>query len=169
MTLDSQHSPQPGLGGSHHLPPCSILCSSPRGPHPNGFLSWDSQVGVPKFQQLELLQLWGCITSFENLQSWWGLKQSCSPCQELSNSVSHFTCTHQGQVNSWLLVVESQTTSLTPGLFFCHNLCCKCPNGSCKPIFDIYTVRWLFVPPLPVLQGGYAEAHLLLMKGKTQV
>ncbi len=25
------------LGGSHHLPPYSILCTSPRGPHPNGF------------------------------------------------------------------------------------------------------------------------------------
>jgi hypothetical protein len=34
---DTQDSPRPGLGGSHHLPPYSILCSSPQGPHPNGF------------------------------------------------------------------------------------------------------------------------------------
>jgi hypothetical protein len=34
---DTQDSPRPGLGGSHHLPPYSILCDSPRGPHPNGF------------------------------------------------------------------------------------------------------------------------------------
>jgi hypothetical protein len=46
---DSQDSPQSGLGGSHHLPPYSILCAFPRGPHPNGFLSWDSQMGVLKF------------------------------------------------------------------------------------------------------------------------
>jgi len=34
---DTQDSPRPGLGGSHHLPPYNILCTSPRGPHPNGF------------------------------------------------------------------------------------------------------------------------------------
>ncbi len=26
-----------------------------------------------------------------------------------------------------------------PTFFFLLNLCCKCPNGSCKPILDIYT------------------------------
>ncbi len=35
--MDTQDSPRPGLGGSHHLPPYSILCSWPRNPHPNGF------------------------------------------------------------------------------------------------------------------------------------
>jgi hypothetical protein len=34
--LDSQDSPWPKLGGSHHLPPYSIPCASPRGPHPSG-------------------------------------------------------------------------------------------------------------------------------------
>ncbi len=34
---DTQDSPRPGLGGSHHLPPYSILCDSPRSPHPNGY------------------------------------------------------------------------------------------------------------------------------------
>ncbi len=34
---DTQDSPRPGLGGSHHLRPYSILCDSPRGSHPNGF------------------------------------------------------------------------------------------------------------------------------------
>ncbi len=42
---NTQDSPRPGLGGSHHLPPYSILCSSPRGPHPNGF----SLPGLPGF------------------------------------------------------------------------------------------------------------------------
>jgi hypothetical protein len=39
---DSLNSPQPGLGGSHHLPPYTIFCVRPRDVHPNGFLSWDS-------------------------------------------------------------------------------------------------------------------------------
>jgi hypothetical protein len=34
---DTQDSPRLGLGGSHHLPPYSILCTSPRGLHPNDF------------------------------------------------------------------------------------------------------------------------------------
>ncbi len=33
---NTQDSSRPRLGGSHHLPPYSILCASPRGPHPNG-------------------------------------------------------------------------------------------------------------------------------------
>ncbi len=54
---NTQDSPRPGLGGSHHLPPYSIFCASPQGPHRNGFLSQDSQVGVLKLQQLGLLRL----------------------------------------------------------------------------------------------------------------
>jgi hypothetical protein len=46
-TLDSEDSPRLGLGGSHHLPPYSIFSASPRHPHSNGFLSHDSQGGVP--------------------------------------------------------------------------------------------------------------------------
>jgi hypothetical protein len=111
-TLDSQDSPQPELRGNHHLPPYNILCSSPRGRHPNGFLSRDSQVGVPKFQQLGLSQLLRCITSCADLRSQWVWKQSCSPYRELSNDMLHFTCTHQSQVDSRLLVVESQIVKL---------------------------------------------------------
>jgi hypothetical protein len=136
---DTQDSPWPRLGGSHHLPPYSILCASPRQPHPNGFLSRASQVGVPKFHQLGLLRLWGRITSYENLWSRWGLKQSCSPSQELFNGMLHATCTQGNWVDSWLLVVGSQTTNLTPGLSFGHNLCFRCPNGRCNPNLDIYT------------------------------
>jgi hypothetical protein len=42
------------------------------------------------------------------------------------------------QVNSWLFVVGNQTASLTLDLSFGHNLCFRCPNGSCEPIWDIY-------------------------------
>jgi hypothetical protein len=66
------------------------------------------------------------------------LKKSCSPHQEIFNGMSHIACTQGNQVDSRLLVVESQTFDLIPSLFFGHNLCFKCPNGQCKPIFNIY-------------------------------
>jgi hypothetical protein len=70
-----------------------------------------------------------------------GPKQSCRSPQKLSNIVSHSTCTHQDWVNSQLLVVENQTASLTPDFSFDHNLCYRCPNGSCEVILNIYTSR----------------------------
>ncbi len=45
------NSPRPGLRGSHHLPPYSILCVSPPRLHPNGSFSRDSQIGVPKLSR----------------------------------------------------------------------------------------------------------------------
>jgi hypothetical protein len=38
-------------------------------------------------------------------------------------------------------MVRSQITNLTLGPSFGHNLCFKCPNGSCKLILDIYILR----------------------------
>jgi len=137
VTLDSQDSPRPRFGGSYHLPPYSILYTFPWGPHPNGFLSRDSQVGV--------LQLCGAITLCLDFRSGWGLKQSCISYRELSNDMLHTTCTHKSRVDSRLFMVENQTVSLTLDLSFCHNLCCRCPNGSCEPILNIYTsiaFRW---------------------------
>jgi hypothetical protein len=130
--LDTQDSPRPELGGSHHLSPYSILCASPWGPHPNGFLSRDSHL----FPHMGLLQIWERIISCAYLRLRWVLKQSCNPCQELSNSMSHITCTQGNRVNSRFLMVGSQTANLTPNLSFGHNLCFKCPNEQCKPILD---------------------------------
>ncbi len=138
-TPNTQDSPRPGLGGSHHLPPYSILCASPREPHPNGFLSRDSQVGVPKLHQPRVPQLWGRITSYADLGSRHVLKQSYSPCQELSNGMLHVSCTQVNRVDSRLLVVGSQIANLTPGHSFAHNLCYRCPNEQWEPILDIYT------------------------------
>ncbi len=45
---DIQDSPRPRLGGSHHLPPYSILYTSPRSPHPNGFSLSGLLRGSPK-------------------------------------------------------------------------------------------------------------------------
>jgi hypothetical protein len=138
---DSLDSPRPRLRGSHDLPPYSILCVSPRHLHPNGFLSRDSQGGVSKLSRFRLPPLCGVITLYPNLRLGWGLKQTCSFRWWLFNGVPHSTCMHWGRANSRLLVVESQTASLTPGLSFNHNLCCRCPNGSCEAIFDIYSSR----------------------------
>jgi hypothetical protein len=131
--------------GSHHLPPYSILCDSPRRPHPNGFLSRDSRVGVPKSRQRGLSRLWGRITSYADLRSQCGLKQSCSLRRELSNDMSHVACSQVNRVDSRLLLVESQnwrtpgTSTLGPS--FGHNLCFRCPNEQCEPILNIYASR----------------------------
>jgi len=66
--MDSFDSPQSRLGGSHHLPPYSILYVTPPHPHPNGFYSWDSQGGVPKLSQFGLPGLWELITPGSDLE-----------------------------------------------------------------------------------------------------
>jgi len=117
--------------------PYNILCACPRGPHPNDFLSQDSQVEVPKLSKLKLLRLWSPITLHVDLKLRWDLKKSCSPHRKLSNDVSHATCMQRNQVDSRLLMVESQTTNLTPSLSFGHNLCFRCLNQWCEPILNI--------------------------------
>jgi hypothetical protein len=136
-TRGSQDSPRPRLKGSHHLPPYSIIYITLPHSHPNGFLSRDSQAGVPKLSQFGLMGLRKIITSPSDLGLGWDLKKNFSSPWDLSNGVSHFICMHRDRVDSWLLVVGSQTANLTPGPSFVHNLCCKCPNGLCEPIFDI--------------------------------
>jgi hypothetical protein len=131
----------PGLGGSHHLPPYSILCVTLRRLHPNGTFSRDSQRGVPKLSRFGLPGLWASITSCSDLWLGWGLKQSCSSLWELSNAMSLSSYSRRIRVDSRLLVVGSQTASLTPGPSFAHYLGCRCPNGSCEAILDIYTPR----------------------------
>ncbi len=139
--FDTQDSPRPGLGGSHHLPPYSILCVTPWEPHPNGSFSRDSQVGVPKLSRVGLLGLWTFTTPGSNLRLEWGLNQSCSSPQELSNALSHSICRRWEEVDSRLLVVRSQTASLTPDPSFAHNLGFICPNDQCEAILDIYSSR----------------------------
>ncbi len=139
--LDTLDSPRPGFGGSHHLPPYNILCSFTQRLHPNDFFSRDSQGGVPKLSRFGLLGLWASITSRPELGSGRGFNQSCSSCRELFNAMPHSRCSHREKVDSRLLVVGSQIASLTPGLSFAHNLGCRCPNGSCEAILDIYTSR----------------------------
>jgi hypothetical protein len=90
-------------------------------------------VGVPG--------LWELITPDCEVWSQRGLNQSCSPRRDLFNDISHFQFGGRKEVNSWLLVVGGQTTSLTLGLSFAHNLGYRCPNSQCEAIFDIYASR----------------------------
>ncbi len=99
-TLDSLDSPRPELGGSHHLPPYSILYVAPPRPHPSGSLSQDSQSGVPKLSRFGLPRLWAIITSRLNFRSRLGLNQSCSSPQELSNAMLYTFISRWGQVDS---------------------------------------------------------------------
>jgi hypothetical protein len=138
---DSEDSPWPRLGVSHHLPPYSILYAWPRDQHPNVILSLDSQVGVLKFPKVGFLQLWGPIILCANLRLRWNVKQSCSPHRELSNHMWHATYTQGNWDDSWLLLIKSQIDNLTIGISFGRNMYFKHPNGSCKPILDIYISR----------------------------
>jgi hypothetical protein len=143
---DTQDSPRPGLGGSHHLPPYSILCDSPWDPHPNGFsLPGLSRLPRPKSRPTGLPGLWSPVTLWADLGSKCGLKQSCISCRELFNGMSHVICSQVFRVDSRLLVVGSQNWqtlgSSTPGPSFGHNLRFRCPNEQCEPILDIYASR----------------------------
>jgi len=132
---ESRRTPNPQLWECWASPPHLAKV----GLRQNGYLSRDSQGGVPKLSRFELPRFCEFITLCSYLRLGWGLKQTCSPYWELSNNVLHSICTHRCQFDSQLLVVRSQIVNLTSDLSFCHNLCCRCPNGSCKAIFDIYT------------------------------
>jgi hypothetical protein len=90
-------------------------------------------VGVPG--------LWELITPDCRVGSQQGLNQSCNPRQDLFNDVSHSQIGCREEVDSRLLVAGSQTANLIPGPSFAHNLGCRCPNGQCEAIFDIYASR----------------------------
>jgi hypothetical protein len=98
-------------------------------------------VGVLKLPKLGFPWLWRPITLCTELWLRWGLKKSFSPCQEISNGMWHVTYTKGNQGDSWLLVVGSQIGNLICSFSFDHNLCFKYPNGSWKPILDIYIPR----------------------------
>ncbi len=106
---------------------------------------WHKFPGLPKWSPeivpTGLPELWTAITPDCRVGSQRGLNQSCSPRQDLSNAMSHTQIGRREEVDSRLLVVGSQTTNLTPGPSFAHNLGCRCPNCQCEGIFDIYVSR----------------------------
>ncbi len=90
-----------------------------------------SRFGLPR--------LWTSITSRSKFGSGQGSNQSYSSPRELSNSMSHTIIGRREEVDFRLLVVGSQTASLTPSPSFAHNLSCRCLNGQCEASWDIYT------------------------------
>jgi hypothetical protein len=108
---------------------------------------WHKFPGLPKWSPeivpTRLPGLWTVITPDCRVRSQRGLNQSCSPRRDLSNSMSRTRIGCREGIDSWLLVVGSQTASLTPGPSFAHNLGCRCPNDQFEAIFDIYVSRSL--------------------------
>ncbi len=92
------------------------------------------KLGVLKFLKLGLLWLWKPITSCAYLRLRWGLKQSCSPCQEFFNNMCHATCTKVNQDNSRLLMIGNQIGILIPNPSFGHNLCLSTQIGHVNPL-----------------------------------
>jgi hypothetical protein len=108
--------------------------------HFPGTLEMESR-SCPECVLIGLLGLWTAITPRPDLGSGRGLNQSCRPRRDLFNDLSHSPSACRERVDSRLLVVGSQTASLTPGLSFAHNLGCKCPNDQCEAILDICASR----------------------------
>jgi hypothetical protein len=108
------------------------------------------------------LQLWEPIIFHANLWLQWGLKKSCSPCQDLFNGMLHTVYTRGNQGDSWLLVVGSQIDNLTPSPSFGHNLCFKCPNEQRELILDICVLiafQWYKEPFKPM---GFSPYNCIL-------
>ncbi len=114
-----------------------------------GYIQMALFPGTPKLESRNCLEtvpggvpgLWELITPDFRVGSQRGLNKSCSLRRDLSNDVSHSQIGCREEVDSRLLVVGSQTGSLTPGPSFAHNLSFRCPNGQCEAIFDIYASR----------------------------
>jgi hypothetical protein len=95
----------------------------------------------PEIVATGLPELWTAITPDCGVGSRQDLNRSCSPRRDISNAMSHSRIGHREEVDSRLLMVGSQTASLTPGPSLAHNLGCRCPNDQCEAIFDIYVSR----------------------------
>jgi hypothetical protein len=114
-----------------------------------GYIQMALFPGIPKFESQNCPEtvlvgvsgLWKLISPDCQVRLERGLNQCCSSPRELSNAMSHTVIRRWKEVDSRLLMVGSQTASLTPGLSFAHNLRCRCPNGQCEASLDIYTSR----------------------------
>ncbi|CAN5968364.1 unnamed protein product [Sphagnum jensenii] len=87
--------------------------------------------------------LWELITPDCEIGSQRGLNQTYSPRGDLSNDLSHSQFGPREEVDSRLLVVGSQTASLTPGPSFAHNLGDKFQMPNARA-FSISTLQDLF-------------------------
>jgi len=143
-TLDHETHHGPDSGEATTFP--HIVFSAP---HFRDYVQMALFLGTPMLESRncpetvpgEVPRLWALITPDCQVWSRCGLNQTCSPRRDLSNAMSHSPFGGRKEFDSQLLVVESQTASLTPGPPFAHNLGDRCPNGQCEAIFDIYASR----------------------------
>jgi hypothetical protein len=94
--------------------------------------------GTPKVESRNchgfgLPGLWDTVASRLDLRSGRGLNQTCSPFQGLSNAVLHSPSARWERVDSRILMVGSQTASLTPDASFAHNLGCNVQMTNARP------------------------------------
>jgi len=106
---------------------------------------WHILLGLPKWSLESVLaglpKLWTAIAPRPELGSGRVLNQCCSSRRKLSNTVLHSSRRRREEVDSWLLVVGSQTTSLIPNPSFAQNVGYRWPNYQCEAILDIYVSR----------------------------
>ncbi len=134
----------PNLGEATTFPHIVFSAS-----HRRGYIQMALFPGTPKLESRNCPKtvpvgvpgLWELVTPDCQVWSQQGLNQSCSPCRDLFNAVLQSQFKRREEVDSRLLVVGSQTASLTPGPSFAHNLGFRCPNDQCEAIFDIYASR----------------------------
>jgi hypothetical protein len=137
----THHGPDSGEATTF---PLIVFFAAPRG----GYIQMALFPGTPKLESRNCPEivpvgvpgLWDLISP-ECQVRLERLNQCCSSPRELSNAMSHSRCRRREEVDSRLLVVGSQTASLTPGPSFAHNLGCRCPNGQCESSLDIYTSK----------------------------
>jgi hypothetical protein len=138
---------------THHGPdsreattfPLIVFSVAPRG----GYIQMALFPGTPKLESRNYPEivpvgvpgLWEFISPDCQVRLERGLKQCCSSPLELFNAMPHTVIGRREEVDFRLLVVGSQTASLTPSPSFAHNLGCICPNGQCEASLDIYTSR----------------------------
>jgi len=139
LTHKTHHGPNSGEATTF---PHIVFSAAPRG----SYIQMPLFPGTPKLESWNCPEivpvgvpgLWELITPNCRFWSRRGLNKCCSPRRDLSNTVSHSQFWGREEVDSRLLVVGSQIANLTPGPSFAHNLGCRCPNGQCEAIFDIY-------------------------------
>ncbi len=123
-----------------------IVFSTARG---GGYIQMAQILGTPKLESRNCFEtipigvsgLWELITPNYRVWLQQGLNQNCVPRRDLSNAMLHFQIGCREEVDSWLLVVGSQTANLTPGPSFAHNFSCRCSNDQPETIFDIYASK----------------------------
>jgi hypothetical protein len=145
-TGTSDHKTHHGLNsGDATTIPHIVYSATPR----EGYTQMAQIPGTPEMESRNCPEivpggvpgLWELITTDCDIGSRRGLNKTYSPRRDLSNDLSHSQIGHRELIDSRLLVVGSQTASLTPGPSFGHNLGDRCPNAQCEGIFDMYASR----------------------------